>query len=475
MKNSTLPQTAATGSAPAGSAPITASAASRRSFLKLLGTAAFAAPFIMRDLRANPPSNRVRLVAFGVGGMGGADLGTHAGVPGVEVVGLCDVDLNRAAGGRKRWPKAFFYQDYRELLDKEAKNFDAVTVGTPDHMHAPISISAMQLDKHVYCQKPLTHNLYETRRMTEIAREKKLVTQMGIQIHGEASYRTAVKALRDGVIGKIKEVWSFDGRNWGDAGKLPERTDEVPQNLNWDAWLGVAAARPFIGNGYYHPGNWRRRLDFGVGTLGDMACHIFDPVFGALDLGSPTSVISDGPAPNSWNWATRANVTLEFNGTPFTAGDKILVHWTDGGVRPPKAVLDLTRSADGKHNVPGSGSVFIGTAGVMVLPHIAWPRIYGRDDAAELNRKLSTPKLGYTVPRINHHAQFINAIRGEGKTEVNFDYAGPLTEAVLFGSVAVRFPKTLLKWNVRDITFDLAEANKFVRRQYRAGWEVKGV
>jgi predicted dehydrogenase len=239
-------------------------------------------------------------------------------------------------------------------------------------------------------------------------------------------------------------------------------------------WLGVAAARPFL-KGYYHPGAWRRRLDFGVGTLGDMACHIFDPVFGALGLGSPVSVRSDGPAPNKWNWATSSRVTLEFEGTPFTAGDKILLHWSDGGSRPPREVLALANGANGRPEVPGSGSIFIGTEGTLVLPHIALPRVYPRDRFAAWNKKLQTPKLGYFEPKLNHWGEFIKAVRGEGKTEVNFDYAGPLTEAVLFGSVAVRFPKPLLKWNARQLTFDLPEANNYVRRDYRDGWKVAGL
>ncbi|MDR3228811.1 MAG: Gfo/Idh/MocA family oxidoreductase [Puniceicoccales bacterium] len=421
-------------------------------------------PFLTCDLLANPPSERVRHASFGASGMAWADLSEIAKVPNVEVTAVCDVDKGRWGNAKKRFPKAAFYQDWRELLDKEAKNIDSVNVSTPDHMHAPISVAAMQRGKHVYCQKPLTHDLFETRRMTEIAREKGVVTQMGIQIHSESYYRTAVKILRAGVIGKIKEVHSWDDRRWGDSAPLPNRTDPVPAEFAWDLWLGIAAERPFL-RGYYHPGNWRKRLDFGVGTLGDMACHILDPVFGALELGSPISVRSDGPAPNQWSWATSSRVALTFEGTKFTAGDKVLVNWSDGGARPPEEVKALLEGQP----LPGSGSIFVGTEGTLVLPHINQARLF------PLAKFKGFSHRTYFEKRLNHWGEFVNACRGKGKTEVNFDYAGPLTEAVLFGSVAVRFPKTLLKWDAKALKFDSQEANAFVHREYRKGWEVKGL
>jgi predicted dehydrogenase len=449
-------------------------AATRREFLKTMGAAAFAAPFLSRDLLAAPPSMRIRHASFGTSEMAWADLTAIAAVPNVEIVAICDVDESRATAARKRFPKARFYQDWRKLLDAEAKNIDSVNVSTPDHSHAPIGVSAMQLGKHLYGEKPLAHNLYETRRMREIARERGVVTQMGIQIHSGAYYRAAVSFLRSGGIGKIKEVHSWCKRCWGDKSNLPAREDPVPPGLLWDVGLGGCAARPYIGGSYYHPGYWRKRLDFGTGTLGDFACHIFDPVFSALDLGAPVTVRSEGIPPNSVNWAPDAKVILTFAGTPRTAGKTLNLTWYDGSMLPPQEVIalvtEVTTDANGKpksRQFPGSGSIFIGTDGVMLLEHINQARLFPREKFA-----------GFKFPRErsnNHWGQFVEACRGNDKTQAGFDYAGPLTEAVLLGGVASRFPKTTLHWNSAALRFDLAEANNFVRREYRKGWEVPGL
>jgi predicted dehydrogenase len=436
---------------------------SRRTFLKTLGSAAFAAPFITSGLLANPPSTRVRHASFGTAGMAWEDIRMLAGAPNVEIVALCDVDTKRAGEAQKHFPKARFYQDWRKLLEAEAGNIDSVNVSTPDHMHAPIAVSSMLLGKAVYGQKPLAHNLYETRRMVEIAREKQVATQMGIQIHSGAYYRGAVSLLRSGVIGKVKEVHSWSGKFWGDNNPLPNREDPVPAHFDWDLWLGVREARPFIGGRYYHPENWRKRLDFGVGTLGDMACHIFDPVFGALGLGAPISVRSEGPAPGKTNWAINAQIVLTFKGTAQTAEDTIKVTWYDGRARPPAEIIALIEKEP--KTLPGQGSIFVGTDGVLFLEHINPARLFPSEKFAD-----------FKFPRErsnNHWIQFIEAVRDNGKTSAGFDFAGPLTEAVLLGGVASRFPKTELKWDAAALKFDLAEANQYVRVPYRKGWEVE--
>ena len=439
------------------------SPASRREFLRALATAAFAAPFVTRDLLAAPPSQKLRHACFGVGSQGWQDLEQISGAGNVEIVAICDVDLARMEKAREAHPNARFYQDWRDLLQKERGNIDSVNVSTPDHAHAPIAVSAMQLGKHVFCQKPLAHSLHEARRMTELARAKKLVTQMGIQIHSSAHYRMGVKLIQDGAIGKIKEVHSWCYKSWGDMSEKPDRADKPPPELAWDLWLGARAARPYIGDGYYHPGNWRKRLDFGTGTLGDMACHIFDPVFEALALAAPVSVRSEGPLPNSYNWALDAKAVYSFAGTPFTAGKTVALTWYDGAKKPPGDVLALLEGAA----PPNNGSLFIGEKGVMLLPHIAAPVLYPAAEYAE-----------YQKPRVrgeNHWKQFVEACRGNGRTTTGFDYAGPLTEAVLLGGVASRFPQATLRWDSRALKFDHAPANQHVRRAYRKGWEVKGL
>lgn len=436
---------------------------SRRSFLKTLGTAAAAAPFVTTGLMAQSPNGVVRHASFGTGGMAWSDLTELSMVPRLKVIAVCDVDLNRTVEARKKFPDARVYQDWRELLDKEAKNIDSVNVSVPDHMHAPIGVSAMHLGKNVYGQKPLAHDLYEVRRLTEIARREKVVTQMGIQIHSAKVYRTAVKLIRDGTIGKIKEVHSWCGKSWGDPAAKPDRSDPIPPNFNWNSWLGVCAERPYIGDHYYHPSNWRKRLDFGTGTFGDMGCHIFDPVFKSLELTAPFSVRSEGVAPNEWNWALDSKIHYLFPGTKYTADKTLPVSWYDGASKPPAEVVKLLEGDE----LPGIGSVFIGTEGVMVLPHIARAQLYP-------NSKFADYKY-HEVEGVNHWGSFVEACLGEGKTSANFDYAGPLTEAVLVGAVATHFPQTTLKWNTHRLKFDLSEANHYVRRDYRKGWHVKGL
>jgi predicted dehydrogenase len=440
---------------------------SRREFIRraafAAAGAAFSAPFIARNLRAASPSNTILHASIGGSGQAGSDLQLVAHHPFVKLVAIADVDSTKSAPWKERFPEVRIYQDWRELLEKE-KQLDTVNVSTPDHMHAPIAMAAMQLGKHVYVQKPLTHDIYETRQLTRLAQQKKLVTQMGIQIHSTSAYRQGVQIVREGVIGKIKEVHSWCGKGWGDPAPLPDRQDTPPANLDWDSWLGVAAARPFIGGGYYHPGNWRKRLDFGTGTFGDMGCHIFDPVFNALELTAPISVRSEGPAPNQWNWANDGRVHYVFPGTAHTAEKTINITWYDGDQRPPAQVASLL----GAEPLPGTGSIFVGTKGVMLLPHIARPRLFPDSEFAD--RPLPKVEDG------NHYTQFLEAVRGNGKTTAGFDFSGPLTESVLLGGVASRYPDTTLQWDAKALKFtNHRPANELLRRKYRKGWEVKGL
>ncbi len=436
----------------------------RRSFLKQLGVAGITAPFVTRGLLAASPSGTLRHASFGAAGMARSDINGLTANPFVRLVAAAEVDESRAVDLKKKFPDVKIYQDWRELLDKEHKNLDSVNVSTPDHMHAPIGMSAMQLGLNVYGQKPLTHDIYESRQMRLFAHEQKLVTQMGIQVHSSLEYRLAVKLIQDLVIGKVKEVHTWSSKKWGDSLPLPDKHDPVPAGFNWDLWLGVTATRPFIGGGYYHPGNWRKRLDFGTGTFGDMGCHIYDPVFKALALTAPLSVRSEGPSPSATNWATDAVIHYIFPGTRVTEGETVKVVWYDGDQRPPAEIKALI----GEEKLPSQGSIFIGTKGVMVLPHVAKPILLPHAQFADFKM----PEL----PPQNHWTQFAEACRGNGKTSASFDYAGPLTEAVLLGGVATRFPKTTLDWDAAKLKFtNVSDANQFVRRTYRKGWEVKGL
>ena len=435
----------------------------RRSFLKTLGTVAASAPFVTRGLLAQSPNSVLRHASFGASGQAWSDLREIGKFQQVRVVAVAEVDLNRTVELKKQFPEATIYQDWRQLLDKESKNIDSVNVSTPDHMHAVMGVSAMQLGKHVYGEKPLAHDLYEVRKLTEFSRRKGLVTQMGIQIHATSAYRMASILVQNGSIGKIKEVHSWCPKSWGDATARPDKNDPVPQGFVWDLWLGVCAPRPFIGNGYYHPATWRKRLDFGTGTFGDMGCHIFDPVFDSIGLTAPISIRSEGVAPNQWNWATDSRIHYVFPGTKYTAESTLNVTWYDGTSRPPAEIIALLEGDE----LPAIGSIFVGTEGVMVLPHIARPLLYP-------DKKFKDFKYPEIISG-DHYGEFVEACRGNGKTMASFSYAGPLTEAVLLGGVASRFPKTTLNWNAAKLKFAEGEANQFIRRGYRRGWTVKGL
>jgi predicted dehydrogenase len=438
---------------------------SRRTFLKQAAAAALTAPVFLRDLRAAAPSEVVRHASFGASGMAGADLGAITSHPKVKFVCVAEVDLARAEEVRKRFPELRVYQDWREMLDKEHKNLDSVNVSTPDHMHAPMGMVAMQLGLHIYGQKPLTHDVYESRRLAQFAAEKKLVTQMGIQVHSDVAYRSAVQLIQGGAIGKVQAVHTWSSKKWGDPGTRPDREDPVPETLNWDLWLGIAKPRKFIGGGYYHPGNWRRRLDFGTGTFGDMGCHIFDPVFKALELTAPLTVRSGGPAPNADNWANDAVVHFTYPETKHTVGPTVPITWYDGDQRPAK---EITEPVLGARPLPDQGSLFLGEKGAMLLPHVSMPVLLPEEKFKDYER----PKL----EGINHWHQFVEAVRGNGTTSAHFGYAGPLSESVLLGGVATHFPQQLLEWDAAGLQFkNLPDAGRLIRREYRKGWEVPGL
>jgi hypothetical protein len=432
----------------------------RRTFLQTTA----AAPFFIRNLISAPPSGKLRLAAFGASNMAYVTLQQIARNPNVTLVAAAEVDSSRLNQVKTNFPDAKIYQDWREMLKKEKKNLDIACIGTPDHMHAPQAMSAMRQGLHVYVQKPLAHDLYEIRKLTEFARKKKLVSQMGIQVHSSREYQTAVAVIHSEAIGKVKEVHSWSNKKWGDMTPMPDRSDAVPSTLDWDVWLGVMAKRPYIGGGYYHTENWRKRLDFGTATFGDMGCHIYDPVFGALKVTAPISVRSEGPPPTQHNWAIDSVIKYVFPGTSVTEGKTVTVTWYDGDKRPPQEIQQLLGSV----RMPAQGSIFIGTKGIMLLPHSAIPTLLPADNFRDFKMPQIEP--------INHYFQFVETVLGKAKTSTSFDYSGPLTEAVLLGPLATRFPNTTLEWNSAKLKFtNSPEATAHVRRQYRAGWKVKGL
>jgi predicted dehydrogenase len=348
------------------------------------------------------------------------------------------------------------------MLDDAGNEIDAVLISTPDHMHGAISLAAMSLVKHVYVQKPLAHNLTELRQMMKIAADNKLITQMGTQCHGEEAYRTASKALREGVIGSVSEVHSWIGRNLPlRATSRPDRPDDVPASLDWKLWQGVAPERPYA-KGLYHPYNWRMWRDYGCGMLGDMGCHLFDPLFGGLGLQAPIAVHSRGPANPEETFSPDHDVTFTFAGTPHTA-DEMTIRWTNGSFDPDASQAQLPPGAP----LPDSGSFIVGKRGVMILPHWAMPTFY-RDGAPQ---DISVESAGV----VNHYHEWIDACLGKGETSTPFSYGGLVTEAVLVGTIATNFPEQTLRWNAREMKFDLDGATAMVKRKYREDWRPLGM
>jgi predicted dehydrogenase len=439
----------------------TATSLSRRDALKA-GAATVAALWSTCPARAAVASDALRIAAVGVGNRGWADLEEVAAARGTRIVALCDVDSRFLDQARSAHPQAHAFADYRRMLDVLGNEIDAVLISTPDHMHGAVSLAAMSLGKHVYVQKPLAHNIAELRQMMKVAEEKKLVTQMGTQVHGEEAYRTAIDALRGGVIGKAREAHSWIGRKLPlPATKRPEHGDKVPATLDWNLWQGVAPEYPYA-NELYHPFNWRMWRDYGCGILGDMGCHLFDPLFGGLELKAPIAVQSNGPENLPDTFSPDTDVTFTFAGTPYTA-EEFTIRWTNGRFKPDSTRAQLPADVP----LPDSGSFVVGEKGVMVLPHWAMPTFYHQGKPLEVDVK--------PAGSVNHYHEWVAACLGEGTTSTPFSYGGVVTEAVLLGTIAGNFPQRELRWDSSAMEFEPAEANQFVRREYREGWRPLGL
>jgi predicted dehydrogenase len=456
---------------------------SRREFLKTATAALVASQSIVvpRFVRA-ASGDKVRLAAVGAGGKGAGDIRETS--KNQIVVALCDVDQRQAARTRKLFPNAKFYTDWRKMLEKEAKNLDGITVSTPDHMHAPVTMTALSLGLATYTQKPLTRTVYEARQLRLAAQRAGVATQMGNQGHSGVGYRMVVELIQRGVIGKVKQAHTWSNRPiWPQGLDRPAGSDPVPDTLDWDKWLGVAPERPFKANwpessGYegnrsvYVPFSWRGWYDFGAGALGDMGCHIIDPVYWSLELTAPNWVEYDGPEPKPEMFPTQETLTYEFPGTRYTDGT-IVVKWYDGGRKPPRELAQMGIQETGKdkgkpRDLPSNGCLFIGTKGVLMCPHGGGPQLFPKENFRGLDR----PNL----KGMDHYMTWTLAIKGDGKTNCPFAYAGLLTETVLLGVIASRVPGQRLLWDPKNLRFTNSDrATRFVREDYRAGWEVPGL
>lgn len=413
--------------------------------------------------RAASANGKLRTAHIGVGGMGMSDLRSIMTHPQVEVAALCDVDSLFLEAASALQPNAKKFHDFREMISTLGDQIDAVVVSTPDHTHAPAAMTALNAGKPVYCQKPLTHDIFEARQLRSTAEAKGLVTQMGIQIHSHQEYRRAKAMIQTGAIGKVSRVIAWRAGSWGYDGGPFEKFQTPPETLDWNLWIGTAAERPFVPE-VYHPAQWRRLIDFGTGTLGDMGVHIFDTPYAALELTNPTTAKVDCRPPTGIGHPTRMIVEYEFPGTKYTT-EKVSWTWMDGDAAPPRSAdVGLPAGVE----LPAAASLFVGEGGFLLLPHIAPAKLFPE----EKFKDYKVPDL----PGNNHYHQWVDACQGKGETSASFSYGGPLTETLLLGLVASRFPGKTLNWDASKLAVtNLVEANEFLKRKYRVGFEVAGL
>ncbi len=437
----------------------------KRDFLKNAATISSLA-LLPTKTWAFSADKRLRTAHIGLGGMGQSDLASITSHTSVEVVGLCDVDSDVLEKVAARFPNAKSYKDYRVMLKELGAEIDAVVVSTPDHTHAPASIMAMEMNKPVYCQKPLTHYVEEARAMDKMAKGKGLVTQMGIQVHSFYDYKLATLLIQDGIIGKVHTVRAWSPKNWGYNGPAPTTGDPVPDNLDWDLWLGTSAKRPYK-EGFYHPGNWRKLVDYGCATLGDMGVHIFDTPYNALQLDVPRTITTNCRKPNGFGYPEKNMVTYEFPGTKYTA-DTLKWVWYDGaGADKQREDLMLPEGAD----LHDQGAMFIGEKGRLYLPHFrVMPKLIvdGSYKDIDITRFKSSLSANENVPEgQRHYHEFVDACLGKGQTSAPFSYASRLTETILLGVIAGRFPNQTLHWDAKKAQFKEEEANQYLSGVYR--------
>jgi len=394
------------------------------------------------------PNEKLNLAFIGAGGRGGANLGA---LRNENVVALCDADEKRAGPVFAKHPNAQKFQDFRKMFDQIERQIDAVVVSTPNHIHAPASVMAMRLGKHVYCEKPLTHSVHEARVAAQVAAEKKVATQMGTQIHASSNYRRAIEILRSGVIGAVREVdvWTMAAEG---GFQRPTETPPVPPTLNWDVWLGPAPFRPY--HPCYLPRQWHFWWDFGGGVMGNVGCHFMDLAFWALQLRHPETIEAEGAPKLPESTPKTMIVRYEYPARGDMPPARLT--WYQGQ-RSPRVEKD-------KIPAWGVGFLFVGEKGMLLCDY---------------NRRVLLPEDRFadfkppepTIPdSIGHHAEWVAGCKTGSPTGCNFDYAGALTEAALLGNVAFRVGKKL-QWDAANLkATNCPEADQFIRREYRQGW-----
>ena len=446
---------------------------SRRKFLQTAATAAIAAPLLLESCTSKA---KLRHACIGVGGMMGLnDLQNFVSHPDVQVVAICDVDENFLKKALELVPEARTYSDWRELLQKEAENIDSINVTVPDHNHFAISYKAIEMGKHVYCQKPMCHDVAEVRLLTEASVKYKVKTQLGTQHASSQNDRRAVQLIKEGAIGKVQHVYLCSNRpgaveNYRPMGPRPAEGEEAPTSLNWDVWIGTAPMRQYVPK-IYHPSLWRGWLDFGTGWSGDIGCHIFDAVWKGLGLTPPKTVIAEvqkswqeSPERRADNWPQGNHITWMFPGNSMTESDVLPVEWFDGEFYPPQEIQKLFHG----ETYPPESAMLVGTEGALLVAH-------GNDLVLLPHDKFKDHKIPNFKER-NHYHHFVDACLGSANNESHFAQTGPMTEAILLGTVAIRVPDVLLEWDSANLKItNSPEANQLLRRNYREGWNVAGM
>jgi predicted dehydrogenase len=429
-------------------------ACSRRDFLAATGAAALIGPWsTLSAAQSKSPNEKLNIGVVGVGNRGRSNL---QGVRGENVVALCDIDERTLFRAKEDFPQAKTFVDWRRMLDD--KTLDAVLVSTPDHTHAVIGTAAMKSGQHLYCEKPLAHTIYEARVMAETAARTGVVTQLGNQNHATDRLRSVVEFVRAGGLGTVSEVVCWSGKTAAmfAPGDRPTETAPVPKHVHWDLWLGPAPETAYHPTAY-HPRNWRGWWDFGEGNFGDMACHIVDAPFWALDLDYPETVAAEGPPVHPDSAPPWLIVRFQFPARSNRPPVKLT--WYDGIKAPPQDVLPNVE-------LPSQGCLFIGEKGKLLFPHTRGEtQLFVGSDSVPI----AFPEPSLSRPE-NHHQEWIAACKGQGKTYSNFAYGGRLTETALAGVIAYRTGAEL-KWDAKQMkAANCPEAEQYVRTEFRKGW-----
>lgn len=441
----------------------------RRHFLRATGTAIVGVSIVPRHVLAGsgqtPPSERLNIAGIGVGGQGAGDIDAVAS--GNNIVALCDVDLGHSAATFKKYPAAKPFRDFRKMLEEMDKQIDAVVVATPDHFHAVAAIAAIRHGKHVYCEKPLAHSIYEVRQLMKAAQKHKVVTQLGNQGHSFKSCRLLCEWIWDGAIGKVHTIHAGCSAVNSGLDQLPKLSEQhtTPETLDWDLWLGPAQWRPY--HPVYLPGAWRGWVPFGNGTVGDWTCHVVDPVFWALDLGAPATI-----------HAKVNNYDFKTQGDAYPKGEIITYEFPAKGKRGPVTMfwysgtekLPRPPEMDSDEKTIDTGAVVVGDKGTIV---------YGSHGAGHVRiipeAKMDAYKRpAKTIPRAKeHHKDWLQAIRNSTRAGSDFSYGGPLTEIALLGVIAIKMAGTRLEWDPKRMRFrNCKEANQYLNPPPRKGWEL---